>query len=77
MALEAEKILDSEDYCGEGIEEFQYRRETPGGARPKIFTYFEGKEWLVKFRANSDSKRIGIEEYKYSLLAKRCGIEMP
>ena len=77
LALEAEQILDSEDYSGEGIEEFQYRGGSPGGARSKIFTRFEDKEWLVKFRAKRDSKRIGIEEYKYSLLAKKCGIEMP
>lgn len=77
LALEAEQILDSEDYIGKGIEEFQYRGGSAGGARPKIFTRFEGKEWLVKFRAKMDSKRIGIEEYNYSLLAKKCGIEMP
>lgn len=77
LALEAEQILDSEDYTGEGIEEFQYRGGSPGGARPKIFTRFEDKEWLVKFRAKRDSKRIGIEEYNYSLLAKKSGIEMP
>ena len=32
---------------------------------------------MVKFRAKRDSKRIGVEEYNYSLLAKKCGIEMP
>lgn len=77
LALEAERILDSYDYTGEGIEEFQYRGGSPGGDRPKIFTRFENKEWLVKFRAKRDSKHIGIEEYNYSLLAKKCGIEMP
>lgn len=77
LALEAERILDSDDYTGEGIEEFQYRGGSPGGARPKIFTRYDGMEWLVKFRAKRDSKRIGIEEYQYSLLAKECGIEMP
>ncbi len=77
LASEAEQILDSEDYTGEGIEEFQYRGGSPGGARPKIFARYENKEWLVKFRAKTDSKRIGAEEYNYSLLAKKCGIEMP
>ena len=77
LALEAEQILDSDDYTGEGIEEFQYRGGSPGGARPKIFTRFDGKEWLVKFRAKRDSKDIGVLEYHYSLLAKKCGIEMP
>ncbi len=77
LALEAEQILDSDDYTGEGIEEFQRRGGSPGGARPKIFTRYGGKEWLVKFRAKRDPKRIGRDEYNYSLLAKECGIEMP
>lgn len=77
LALQAEQILDSDDYTGEGIEEFLYRGGSPGGARPKIFTRFDGKEWLVKFRATRDSKRIGVDEYHFSLLAKECGIEMP
>lgn len=77
LALEAEQILNSEDYSGEGIEEFQHRGGSPGGARPKIFTCYDGKEWLVKFRAKRDSERIGIDEHNYSLLAKECGIEMP
>lgn len=77
LALEAEKILDSEDYSGEGIEEFQHRGGSPGGARPKIFTRYKDKEWLVKFRAKHEKKDIGVIEYNYSLLAKRCGIEMP
>ena len=77
LSVEAEKIFDNDDYMGEGIEEFQYRGGSPGGARPKIFTHYDGKEWLVKFRAKHDPKNIGINEYKYSLLAKKCGIEMP
>lgn len=77
MALDAEQILDSEDYVGEGIDEFQYRGGSPGGARPKIFMRHDGTEWMVKFRAKMDSKRIGTEEYRYSILAKECGIEMP
>ncbi len=77
LALEAEQILDSDDYTEKSIEEFQHRGGSPGGARPKIFTRYDGKEWLVKFRAKGDSKNIGIDEYKYSLLAKQCGIDMP
>ena len=77
LALEAEKILDSDDYTGAGIEEFQHRGGSPGGARPKIFTHYNDKEWLVKFRAKRDPKSIGLKEYNYSLLAKECGINMP
>ncbi len=75
LALEAEQIISNDRY--DGIEEFLHRGGSPGGARPKIFTKYADKEWLVKFRAQGDSKNIGQEEYHYSLLAKRCGVEMP
>lgn len=77
LALEAERILDCDDYTGEGIEEFQLRGGSPGGARPKIFTRYNGKEWLVKFRAKRDPECIGRDEYEYSQLARQCGIDMP
>jgi serine/threonine-protein kinase HipA len=77
LSMEAEQILGSESYDGAGIEDLFTRGGSPGGARPKIFTRFDGKEWLVKFRAKGDPKNIGREEYRYSLLAKKCGVEMP
>lgn len=77
LALEAEQILSSEEYNGAGIEEFQHRGGSPGGARPKIFAKYAGKEWLVKFPAKGDPKNIGKTEYHYSQLAKACGVEMP
>lgn len=43
LALEADQILDSDDYTGEAIDEFQFRGGSPGGARPKIFTRYDGK----------------------------------
>ncbi len=64
LALEAEQILDSDDYTGKGIEEFQDRGGSPGGARPKIFVRYDNKEWLVKFRAKRDPQSIGIDEYR-------------
>ena len=75
--MEAERILDRDEYRGSGVEEFQYRGGSPGGARPKIFVRYDEAEWLVKFRAKMDSKHVGAEEYRYSLLAKECGIDMP
>jgi serine/threonine-protein kinase HipA len=77
LALEAERILGRDDYSGEGIEEFQDRGGSPGGARPKIFIRRDGKDWLVKFRAKRDSENMGFCEYHYSILAKKCGLEMP
>lgn len=47
-----------------------------GGARPKILTTIDNKDWIIKFPAHIDSKDIGRQEYDYSLCAKKCGIEM-
>jgi len=77
LAAETEKILGSDTYQGDSIESLYRQGGSPGGARPKIFTNYNGKEWLVKFRDNSDPTTIGQIEYKYSLLAKLCGVEMP
>ena len=77
LAAETEKILRSDTYQGDSIESLYKQGGSPGGARPKIFINYEGKEWLVKFRAATDHHTIGQTEYKYSLLAKQCGLEMP
>lgn len=77
MTLEAKQFLASDDYMGEGIEKFLLRGGSPGGARPKLFTHYEGKKWMVKFRAKGDLETISADEYHYSLLAKKCGTEMP
>ena len=47
-----------------------------GGARPKILTHLEGKDWMIKFPAHVDRNDIGKLEYDYSLCAKKCGIDM-
>jgi serine/threonine-protein kinase HipA len=77
LSEESQKILNSKDYNGEAIETLYRQGGSPGGARPKVFVKTEGKEWLVKFRATNDPEDIGIIEYNYSILAKKCGIEMP
>ncbi len=48
-----------------------------GGARPKVLIKSQGKTWMVKFAASSDPKNIGEQEFYYSQLARKCGIEMP
>ena len=70
LALEAERILGSDEYRGKGIEEFQDRGGSPGGARPKIFARYEGKEWLVKFRAKRDPQSFGVERFDRTLQGK-------
>lgn len=77
LAAESDTILADDAYTGEHLEELVQRGGSPGGARPKIFIRQDEGEWLVKFRARSDKKSIGKDEYHYSLLAKQCGIEMP
>lgn len=74
-ALEVEKILH-ENYTG-SLEELYHRAGSSGGALPKVLVKIDGNEWLVKFKASSDPVNVGITEYDYSLLAKKCGIEMP
>lgn len=49
---------------------------TSGGARPKIMTEYQGKDWIIKFPAHVDGKNIGRQEYEYSLCARECGITM-
>lgn len=76
LAAEAEKVLTT-DYYGETLETLYKYGGSSGGARPKVFVKIDGKEWLVKFKATVDPDNIGKIEYNYSLLAKKCGINMP
>lgn len=77
LEQEIAAVLRSDDYRGAGIEELWQRGGSPGGARPKVFVEMDGREWLVKFPARYDPPEIGVQEYRYSLLARRCGVEMP
>jgi serine/threonine-protein kinase HipA len=77
IAAESFAILEDDNYAGKHISELVQRGGSPGGARPKIFLKQGDDEWLIKFRAKNDKKSVGREEYRYSLLAKQCGIEMP
>lgn len=77
IETDIELILRTNEYTKEGIENLWKKGGSPGGARPKIFMKADNMEWLVKFPAKYDSKNIGKEEYEYSLLAKKCGIDMP
>jgi serine/threonine-protein kinase HipA len=75
LAVEAEKILTTE-YNGEGLDTLYRYAGSSGGARPKVFVKIDGREWLVKFRGSMDRPNVGEVEYRYSLLAKDCGIRM-
>lgn len=76
LATETEKILNS-DYVGESLDTLYNYGGSSGGARPKVFITIDGRDWLVKFKASMDPATVGVIEYEYSLLAKKCGISMP
>ena len=77
ISSECKKILEEKKIDVHSIEELYKNGGSSGGARPKVFAKIDDKEWLVKFRSSFDPKDIGEIEYKYSLLAKKCQIEMP
>ena len=74
LAHECSKILESQDTSN--LEELFKLGGSSGGARPKILTKINGEDWIIKFPSSQDSKNIGEQEYKYSLVAKECGIKM-
>lgn len=76
LAKDASQILSS-DESSKGIETLYQHGGSPGGARPKVFVRIDNEEWLVKFKSHNDPENIGEIEYRYSLLAKDCGINMP
>lgn len=76
LAKDASALLTSE-LTTQGIETLYQYGGSPGGARPKIFAKIDDQEWLVKFKSTSDPANVGEIEFRYSLLAKDCGIQMP
>ncbi len=76
LSAEIKKILTSA-HGGDNLDLLYRYGGSPGGARPKVFVKIDDKEWLVKFKATIDPENIGEIEYRYSLLAKKCGIDMP
>ena len=77
ISSECKKILEERKIDAHSLEELYKNGGSSGGARPKVFAKIDGREWLVKFKSSFDPKDIGEIEYKYSLLAKKCQIEMP
>lgn len=75
LAKETEKILENKESV-DSLELLYRYGGSSGGARPKVFVKMEGREWLVKFKATIDPDDVGETEYRYSMLAKECGIRM-
>lgn len=74
VAGECRKILKAE--YSDDLDGIFKMAGSSGGAKPKILTNIDNKDWIIKFPSYFDMDDIGIQEYKYSLCAKRCGIEM-
>ncbi|GHT66590.1 toxin HipA [Bacteroidia bacterium] len=76
LATESQKILSNE-YSGDMVHTFYQYGGSSGGARPKVFVNVDGKQWLVKFKATTDTDDVGKIEYEYAELARKCGIDFP
>ncbi len=74
LAVECGKMFDTDNT--EHLDELFRMGGSSGGARPKVNYEIEGEEWIVKFPSSIDRKYIGIEEFDYSICAKKCQIPM-
>ena len=72
---EVRKILSEQGDIVD-IERIAAKGGSSGGARPKVFIRYNNESWIVKFRSSFDPENIGETEYLYSLIARKCGIEM-
>ena len=54
-----------------------YNSGNSGGCRPKAIFSDEEGHWLVKFRHTYDHKDMGLQEYHYNEVARKCGIDVP
>lgn len=74
LSSQCQKVLQTE--YSDDLDMLYKMAGSSGGARPKILTRSEDKNWIIKFPAHLDSRDIGKQEYDYSICAKRCGIIM-
>lgn len=74
LSEQCQKILHTE--YAEELDLLYKMGGSSGGARPKILTNIDSKDWIIKFPAHVDSKDIGFQEYIYSKCAKKCNICM-
>lgn len=54
-----------------------YNSGNSGGCRPKAIFSDEEGHWLIKFRHTYDPKDMGLQEYHYNEVARKCGIDVP
>lgn len=91
LSSEVDKILIGEN--SNSLDELLSLNGSSGGARPKIVADVSSdfnkiihgsttlqdnfSSWIIKFTERQDGKNFGEVEYRYSLAAKECGIDMP
>jgi len=54
-----------------------YNSGNSGGCRPKAIFSDEDGHWLVKFRQTYDPQDMGVQEFHYNEVARKCGINVP
>lgn len=74
LAIQCRNVLMTND--SGNLDELFRLGGSSGGARPKVNYRIDGEDWIVKFPSSLDHKDIGVQEYEYSLCAKKCGIHM-
>lgn len=75
LQTKALEVLQEQQDSDAGL--LLYNSGNSGGCRPKaIFSDDEG-HWLVKFRHTYDPKDMGLQEFRYNEVARKCGINVP
>ena len=54
-----------------------FNSRNSGGCRPKALFEDEEGHWMVKFRHTYDPQDMGLQEFHYNEVARRCGIDVP
>ena len=77
LASAASRVLEAQAVTPHELAALAQATGSSGGARPKVFLRDDDGGWLVKFPASIDPPDVGRTEYECSLLAGRCGVQMP
>ena len=75
--IEAVRELDTSDNLPLKHRRFLVRGSSLGGARPKLTTEFDGRQWIAKFGRADDRSPMCRVEYVTMKLAERVGITVP
>lgn len=75
LSEQCQKILKTE--FSDKLDVLYMMGGSSGGARPKILTEYENRDWIIKFPSHIDSDDAGLTEYRYTKCAEKCGINVP